>query len=144
LKWSWGKANAAEHRHMCQSRKWVWKVQGWKLVTYICFYKEFRFLKLDPHKVYAEIGEGNKQFTKFTFVILSLNTNRKFINKNMHWVKYLIMITLKSDIWSCDSYISHTKLLVKRVRFTVQNLDILGVGVYVMGSQYMGLCGIKN
>ncbi len=38
----------------------------WKLI-YICFYKEFRFWKLDAHKENAEVGEENDQFTKLKF-----------------------------------------------------------------------------
>jgi hypothetical protein len=37
------------------------------LVTHVCFYKEFRFLKLDSHKAYVEVGGKNKQFTKLKF-----------------------------------------------------------------------------
>jgi hypothetical protein len=49
---------------MCPSRKQGRKVHIWKLVTHICFYKEFRLLKLDSHKAYVEVCEKNKQFTK--------------------------------------------------------------------------------
>ncbi len=52
---------------MCQSSKWGWKVNSWKLETHICFYKEFRFQTLDAHKENAEVGEGNEQFTKLKF-----------------------------------------------------------------------------
>jgi hypothetical protein len=53
---------------MCQSRKQGWKVHSWKLVTHVCFSKEFRFFKLDLHKAYVEVGEKNKQFTKLKFL----------------------------------------------------------------------------
>jgi hypothetical protein len=53
---------------MCQSRKQGWKVHIWKLVTHVCFFKEFRFLKLDLHKAYVEVGEKNEQFTKLKFL----------------------------------------------------------------------------
>jgi hypothetical protein len=38
----------------------------WKLI-HICFYKEFRFLKLDAHIANLAVGEENDQFTKLKF-----------------------------------------------------------------------------
>ncbi len=61
------KADAAYQKHMCQSSKQGWKVHSWRLETHICFYKGFRFWKLDVHKANAEVGEENDQFTKLKF-----------------------------------------------------------------------------
>ncbi len=72
---------------------------------------------------------------KAKIFILSKSTNRNFINSHLPWVKYFIMITLKSDIWSewflavffkllkCDLYMSfrdylfipHEKAFFKRI-----------------------------
>ncbi len=60
---------------------------------------------------------------KVKILILPKSTNKKFINSHIPWMKYFILITLKSDIWSEEICISHTKLLVQSAGFTVWALD---------------------
>ncbi len=45
--------------------------------------------------------------------------NKNFIKSHLPWVKYFLIKTLKSSIWSKESCIGHIKLLVKWARFRV-------------------------
>ncbi len=57
-------------------------------------------------------------------LILSKSTNKMFISSHLSWLKYFLMITWKSDMWSKHNYIIQTKLLVKRAGFTVYRCDL--------------------
>ncbi len=114
------KANAAYQKHMCQSSKQGCKVHSWRLESHICFYKKILILKIRCTQSKCRSWWGKLSVYKVKIFILSKSANKKFINSHLPWVKKSIMVTLKSDIWSEDSCISHTKLLVKRAGFTVQ------------------------
>ncbi len=53
---------------------------------------------MESGKAYAEVDRANKQVTKLKFLILSKSTNKNFINSHLPWLKYFLLITLKSNI----------------------------------------------
>jgi hypothetical protein len=57
-------------------------------------------------------------------LLLSKSTNKNFINSHLPWLKYFLLITLKSDLCSKDSCIFHTKLLDKRAGLTVCTIPL--------------------
>ncbi len=63
---------------------------------------------------------GKSKVYKIKIVILFKSTNKNFINSHLPWLKYFLLITLKSDMCSKDSCICDTKLLIKRAGFTVR------------------------
>ncbi len=54
------------------------------------------------------------------YIVCLLSKNKNFINSHLPWLKYFLLITLKSDLCSKDSCICHRKLLIKRAGFTVR------------------------
>jgi hypothetical protein len=52
-------------------------------------------------------------------ILLSSKANKNFINSHLPWLKYFLLITLKSDMCSKDSCVCYTELLIKRAGFTV-------------------------
>ncbi len=56
---------------------------------------------------------------KGKILFFSKTTNNSFINSHLLWIKYFLLIILKSDIWRKYSCICQTKLLAKRAWFTV-------------------------
>ncbi len=72
---------------------------------------------MESEKAYAEVGEA---VYKVKIFILSKKVQIRIINSHLPWLKYFLLITLKSDIGSTDSCFCHTKLLFKRAGFTVK------------------------
>jgi hypothetical protein len=49
-------------------------------------------------KAYAEVDEANKTVYKVKILILSKSTNKNNKISHLPWMKYFLLITLKSDI----------------------------------------------
>ncbi len=53
--------------------------------------------QMEFRKAYAEVGEA-KTVYKGKILILSKSANKSFINSHLLWMKYFLLIILKSDI----------------------------------------------
>ncbi len=61
---------------------------------------------------------------KGKILILSKSANKSYRNSHLLWMKYFLLIILKSDIWRKYSCICLTKLLAKRAGFRVYLISV--------------------